>query len=105
MLTGADGPAGSAIPAGSAEPARSAGSRERGTAGQLILLVTSPRVAPGLLTLSAWDTLRGAARVLSGSADHPQLPALADAGITTDILAVPPSARAGPSGWARSGRF
>ncbi len=80
MLTGADGPAGSAE------------SRERGTAGQLILLVTSPRVAPGLLTLSAWDTLRGAARVLSGSADHPQLPALADAGITADILAVPPSA-------------
>ena len=95
MLTGADGQAGPAIPAGSATPAGSAepaGSRERGTAGQLILLVTSPRVAPGLLTLSAWDTLRGAARVLSGSADHPQLPALADAGITTDILAVPASA-------------
>jgi XTP/dITP diphosphohydrolase len=54
--------------------------------------VTSPRVAPGLLTLRAWDTLRGAARVLSASADHPQLPALADAGITTDILAVPASA-------------
>jgi len=92
VLTGADGPAGSAIPAGSA------GSRERGTAGQLILLVTSPRVAPGLLTLSAWDTLRGAARVLSGSADHPQLPALADAGITTDILAVPASAGPVPAG-------
>ncbi len=95
MLTGADGPARPAIPAGPAEPEGSAipaGSPERGTAGRLILLVTSPRVAPGLLTLSAWDTLRGAARVLSGSADHPQLPALADAGITTDILAVPPSA-------------
>jgi XTP/dITP diphosphohydrolase len=92
VLTGADGQAGPAIPAGSAEPA---GSRDRGTAGQLILLLTSPRVAPGLLTLSAWDTLRGAARVLSGSADHPQLPALADAGITTDILAVP--APAGPA--------
>jgi len=98
VLTGADGQAGPAIPAGSASPAGSAGSaepagsRDRGTAGQLILLLTSPRVAPGLLTLSAWDTLRGAARVLSGSADHPQLPALADAGITTDILAVPASA-------------
>ncbi|MGP0024776.1 MAG: hypothetical protein ACLPKE_15665, partial [Streptosporangiaceae bacterium] len=95
MLTGADGAAGSAIPAGSAGPAGSgepAGARERGTAGELILLVTSPRVAPGLLTLSAWDTLRGAARVLCGSADHPQLPALADAGITAGILAVPASA-------------
>jgi XTP/dITP diphosphohydrolase len=100
VLTGADGPAGPAIPAGSGEPAGSAipagsgepaGSRERGTAGELILLVTSPRVAPGLLTLSAWDTLRGAARVLCGSADHPQLPALADAGITVGILAVPAS--------------
>ena len=98
MLTSADGPAGPAIPAGSAEPAGSAGSRARGTAGQLILLVTSPRVAPGLLTLSAWDTLRGAARVLSGSADHPQLPALADAGITIDILAVPVPAGPVPAG-------
>jgi XTP/dITP diphosphohydrolase len=89
VLTGADGPAGPAIPGGPAEPA---GPRDRGTAGQLILLVTSPRVAPGLLTLSAWDTLRGAARVLSASADHPQLPALVAAGITTDILAVPASA-------------
>jgi len=60
--------------------------------------VTSPRVAPGLLTLSAWDTLRGAARVLSGSADHPQLPALADAGITIDILAVPVPAGPVPAG-------
>ena len=31
----------------------------------LILLVTSPRVAPGLLTLQAWDALRDAARVLA----------------------------------------
>ena len=100
MLTGADGPAGPAIPAGSAEPE---GPRDRGTAGQLILLVTSPRVAPGLLTLSAWDTLRGAARVLSGSADHPQLPALADAGITTDILAVPASAGPVPAGSVPAG--
>jgi len=100
VLTGANGPAGPAIPAGSAEPA---GWRERGTAGQLILLVTSPRVAPGLLTLSAWDTLRGAARVLSGSADHPQLAALADAGITTDILAVPASAGPASAGSVPSG--
>ncbi len=53
----------------------------------LIVLVTSPRVAPGLLTAGAWDALRGAARVLCGSPDHPQLPALADAGVSCEILA------------------
>jgi XTP/dITP diphosphohydrolase len=58
-------------------------------AGQLIVLVTSPRVAPGLLTLQAWDALRGAARVLCGSPDHPQLPALAEAGITCEIVGGP----------------
>ena len=41
----------------------------------LILLVTSPRVAPGLLTLQAWDALRGAAQVLAPP-DHPQHAAL-----------------------------
>jgi XTP/dITP diphosphohydrolase len=70
--------------------------------GRLILLVTSPRVAPGLLTLAAWDTLRDAARVFCGSADHPQLPALAAAGIGYDIVDVPPppltSARADITG-------
>ena len=52
----------------------------------LIVLVTSPRVAPGLLTVGAWDALRGAARVLCGSPGHPQLPALADAGVSCEIL-------------------
>ena len=59
----------------------------RGAAGgRLILLVTSPRVAPGLLTLAAWDALRGAARVLCGDPGHPQLPALAQAGIASEII-------------------
>ncbi len=62
----------------------------------LIVLVTTPRVAPGLLTLEAWDTLRGAARVLCGSPDHPQLPALAAAGIAAEIVAVPDAAAAAP---------
>lgn len=57
-----------------------------GPRGRLTVLVTSPRVAPGLLTLAAWDALRGAARVLCGSPGHPQLPALTDAGITGEIL-------------------
>ena len=51
--------------------------------------MTSPRVAPGLLTLQAWDALRGAARVLCGSSGHPQLPALAEAGITGEIVGEP----------------
>jgi NTP pyrophosphatase (non-canonical NTP hydrolase) len=51
----------------------------------LILLVTSPRVAPGLLTLQAWDTLRAAARVLAPP-EHPQHAALVAAGIDVDLL-------------------
>jgi XTP/dITP diphosphohydrolase len=58
-------------------------------AGQLILLVTSPRVAPGLLSWPAWETLRGAARVLCDAADHPQVPALAAAGIACEIVPGP----------------
>jgi uncharacterized protein YabN with tetrapyrrole methylase and pyrophosphatase domain len=54
----------------------------------LILLVTSPRVAPGLLTLQAWDALRGAARVLAPP-DHPQHAALVAAGIDVDLLPAP----------------
>jgi XTP/dITP diphosphohydrolase len=54
----------------------------------LILLATSPRVAPGLLTLQAWDALRGAARVLAPP-DHPQHAALVAAGIDVDLLHVP----------------
>jgi XTP/dITP diphosphohydrolase len=54
----------------------------------LILLVTSPRVAPGLLTLQAWDVLRAAARVLAPP-EHPQHAALIAAGIDVDLLHVP----------------
>lgn len=56
----------------------------------LILLATTHRVAPGLLTWRAWSSLR-AARVLVGSADHPQLPYLREAGVTAEV--VEPSAR------------
>jgi XTP/dITP diphosphohydrolase len=53
----------------------------------LTVLRTSPRVAPGLLSLQAWDALRGARRVLAGSPDHPLLPALAEAGIGYEVVA------------------
>jgi NTP pyrophosphatase (non-canonical NTP hydrolase) len=48
----------------------------------LTVLLTSSRVAPGLLSWEAWAALREAARVIAGADDHPQVPALASAGIT-----------------------
>jgi XTP/dITP diphosphohydrolase len=52
---------------------------------RLVVLATSPRVAPGLLTAQAWDTVRGAGLVLAGSPAHPQLPALAEAGVGVQV--------------------
>ena len=43
--------------------------------------MTSPRVAPGLLSWAAWDALRSADAVLA-PAGHPLLPALDEAGIS-----------------------
>jgi XTP/dITP diphosphohydrolase len=51
----------------------------------LIVLVTSPRVAPGLLSWPAWQALRSASVVLA-PAGHPQLPALDEAGITYRVV-------------------
>jgi len=51
----------------------------------LTVLLTSPRVAPGLLSLPAWDALRAASRVRAGSDDHPLLPVLAEAGIGYEV--------------------
>ena len=56
----------------------------------LTVVTVSPRVAPGLLSLAAWDVLRaGPVRCLD--ADHPQLPALAGAGISVEIVDVAPA--------------
>jgi XTP/dITP diphosphohydrolase len=52
----------------------------------LIVLVTSPRVAPGLLSWPAWQALRSASSVLV-STGHPQLPALDEAGIGYRVVA------------------
>jgi uncharacterized protein YabN with tetrapyrrole methylase and pyrophosphatase domain len=46
----------------------------------LIVLATSPRVAPGLLSWPAWQALRSAGTVIAAPG-HPQLPALHEAGI------------------------
>lgn len=60
--------------------------------GRLVLLVTSPRVAPGLLSASAWDALRSG-RVLTGEREHFQRPALAASGVEVDYVGTPDPVR------------
>ena len=57
----------------------------------LSVVVTSPRVAPGLLSWQAWEVLRSADVVLA-PAGHPQLPALEAAGIRYQVAAGVPDA-------------
>ncbi|MFI0821680.1 nucleoside triphosphate pyrophosphohydrolase [Streptomyces sp. NPDC021098] len=52
--------------------------------GRVVLLTTTHRVAPGLLSWPAWQALRGADRVLCADPDHPQLPYLREAGIEAE---------------------
>ncbi|MBH5336602.1 nucleoside triphosphate pyrophosphohydrolase [Streptomyces pactum] len=52
--------------------------------GRLVLLTTSHRVAPGLLSWPAWQALRGADRVLCADPGNPQLPYLREAGIVVE---------------------
>ncbi|MFI7704506.1 MazG family protein [Nonomuraea sp. NPDC049480] len=59
----------------------------------LILVTTSPRVAPGLLSHQAWQILRSGP-VLTGAAAHPQLPYLAEAGIDVEVVEPDPRALA-----------
>ena len=74
--------------------------------GRLVIVATSPRSAPGLLSWPAWEALR-AGLVLVGDADHPQLAFVRDAGVQVEVLtraaegaepaypgAVPPADRA-----------
>lgn len=77
----------SASAAGTGADARPEGA---GT-GRLVLLTTSHRVAPGLLSWPAWQILRAADRVVSADPDHPQLPYLREAGIEVETAA--PAAR------------
>ncbi|HSN07181.1 MAG TPA: MazG family protein [Candidatus Angelobacter sp.] len=48
---------------------------------RLVLLATSPRVAPGLLSFEAWSVLGSADRVLVGEAGHAMTEALRQTGI------------------------
>lgn len=52
--------------------------------GRIVLLTTSHRVAPGLLSWPAWEALRTADRVLCADAAHPQLPYVRDAGVKVE---------------------
>ena len=54
----------------------------------LIVITTSPRVAPGLLSWPAWEALRSATAVLAPPG-HPQLPALDEAGIRYRLVEEP----------------
>ncbi|QIM21693.1 MazG family protein [Phycicoccus sp. HDW14] len=56
------------------------------TAGRLGLVVTSPRVAPGLLSHAAWSAVAGADRRLARSADEPLVEALTDAGVEVECV-------------------
>ncbi|WP_369214037.1 nucleoside triphosphate pyrophosphohydrolase [Streptomyces flavofungini] len=49
--------------------------------GRVILLTTSHRVVPGLLSWPAWQALHGADEVFCADAEHPQLPYLREAGV------------------------
>ncbi|MGA4841454.1 nucleoside triphosphate pyrophosphohydrolase [Streptomyces sp. G45] len=59
-------------------------------AGHVILLTTSHRVAPGLLSWTAWRALRDADEVLCADAAHPQLPYVREAGV--DVKQAAPTA-------------
>jgi XTP/dITP diphosphohydrolase len=54
-------------------------------APRLVLLSTSPRVAPGLMSAQAWSVLREG-RVLVGSTDHPALPYLEAADVPVEVV-------------------
>lgn len=55
-------------------------------APKLILLTTTHRVAPGLLSWPAWEALRGADLVLAADPAHPQLAAVRQAGVVVEIV-------------------
>src|SRR3954465_7589219 len=59
----------------------------------LIVVTTSPRVAPGLLAPAAWAALTGG-RVLPGSPAHPVLPYLEEAGVRVGVVTPDPVALA-----------
>ncbi|MFH8898236.1 nucleoside triphosphate pyrophosphohydrolase [Streptomyces coeruleorubidus] len=60
------------------------GTADTAVPGRIVLLTTSHRVAPGLLSWPAWQALHAADQVLCADGAHPQLPYLREAGIAVD---------------------
>jgi XTP/dITP diphosphohydrolase len=60
---------------------------EASAAGRIVLLTASHRVAPGLLSWPAWQTLHAADRVLCADPAHRQLAYLREAGVTVEHAA------------------
>jgi XTP/dITP diphosphohydrolase len=52
--------------------------------GRIVLLTASHRVAPGLLSWPAWQTLHAADQVVCADEAHPQLPYLREAGVAVE---------------------
>ncbi|MRK00850.1 hypothetical protein GEV27_04880 [Aeromicrobium sp. S22] len=73
------------------------------------ILVLSPRVAPGILTLAAWDALR-AATVVRAAEDGPHVRAVIASGVAVEVTPGTPSldpgtvwiAPVGDAAWARA---
>lgn len=82
---GADAAVDAAAAEAAATPAASCSGE--GATGRIVLLTTSHRVAPGLLSWPAWQELRAADRVLCADGAHPQLPYLRDAGAAVEEAA------------------
>jgi XTP/dITP diphosphohydrolase len=59
-----------------------------GGPGRVVLLTSSHRVAPGLLSWPAWEALRSADRVVCADAGHPQLPYVREAGVVVEVAAL-----------------
>ncbi len=59
----------------------------------LTLLVSSPRVAPGLMSWSAWSTVASADRRLASSSDAPLARAVSQAGHRVEVVPSPTAAQ------------
>ena len=60
--------------------------RAAGVPEVLTLLVTSPRVAPGLMSWPAWQAVSGASALLASSPDHPVVRGVTAAGFAVGVL-------------------
>ncbi|RKN37730.1 nucleoside triphosphate pyrophosphohydrolase [Streptomyces hoynatensis] len=58
---------------------------DRAEPGRIVLLTTSHRVAPGMLSWPAWQVLRAAGTVLCKDPAHPQLPYVREAGVAVRV--------------------